>query len=57
MKILRNIYWNGSLERIKNIETAQAIQVGIPREELVKKITDIGNLGDRKPFELLQEMR
>ena len=30
MKILRNIYWNGNLERIKNIETALAIQVGIP---------------------------
>ena len=57
MKILRNIYWNGNLERIKNIETALAIQVGIPREELVEKITDIGNLGDRKPSELLQELR
>ena len=56
MKILRNIYWNGSPERIKNIETALAIQVGIPQEELVKKITDIGNLGDRKPSELLQEI-
>ena len=57
MKILRNIYWNGSPERIKNIETALAIQVGIPREELVKKITDIGEVGDRKLSELLQEMR
>ena len=56
MKILRNIYWNGSPERIKNIETALAIQVGIPREELVKKITDIGELGDRKPSEILPEM-
>ena len=57
MKILRNIYWNGSLERIKNIETALAIQVGIPQEELVKKTMDIRDLGDRKPSEFLQEMR
>ena len=57
MKILRNIYWNGSPERIKNIETALAIQVGIPQEELVKKTMDIRDLGDRKPSEFLQEMR